>query len=95
MSDYENKVLEYRDAQWVCKYLYDKAERELTDARAEVARKLFDRAMSALKELTAQVRGECPQLLNEDSGGDARLDMELHELFKLSCPVAEAGKVAK
>lgn len=31
--------------------------------------------LSALKELVAVVRGECPSLLNEDSGGDARLSM--------------------
>lgn len=33
----------------------------------------LDRVMGLLEELTAQVRGECPSLLNEDSGGDARL----------------------
>lgn len=30
-----------------------------------------------LKELTAMVKGECPQLLNEDSGGSARLSMRI------------------
>lgn len=31
---------------------------------------------SALEELVAMVRGECPSLLNEDSGGNARLAEE-------------------
>ena len=31
----------------------------------------------ALKELYAVVKGECPSLLDEDSGGDARLDMQI------------------
>lgn len=30
-----------------------------------------------LEELHALVRGECPSLLNEDSGGDSRLDMQI------------------
>lgn len=33
--------------------------------------------LAALKELRALVRGECPSLLNEDSGGDARLDLAI------------------
>ena len=32
-----------------------------------------------LIELVAQVRGECPSLLNEDSGGDARLSMAIDD----------------
>lgn len=35
--------------------------------------------LAALEDLTALVRGECPALLNEDSGGDARLVMEIDE----------------
>lgn len=31
--------------------------------------------LGALQELVAIVRGECPRLLNEDSGGDAQLDI--------------------
>ena len=30
-----------------------------------------------LSELTALVRGECPSLLEEDSGGDARLSIAI------------------
>ena len=33
-------------------------------------------ALEALEELHAMVWGECPSLLNEDSGGDSTLDME-------------------
>lgn len=37
---------------------------------------------AALSELTAMVRGECPSLLNEDSGGCGRLDIEIDELLR-------------
>lgn len=33
------------------------------------------RLRKVLTELYALVRGECPRLLNEDSGGDAELDL--------------------
>ena len=36
---------------------------------------------NALTELYAQVKGECPSLLNEDSGGDAELDYEIEQLL--------------
>jgi Lar family restriction alleviation protein len=35
--------------------------------------------VEACRELLAQVRGECPSLLNEDSGGDARLSIGIDE----------------
>lgn len=38
---------------------------------------------SALQELYAVVRGECPRLLNEDSGGSAGLDMKIRSLLNL------------
>jgi hypothetical protein len=40
-----------------------------------------DALVGALRELYAQVKGECPSLLNEDSGGDGRLDLEIQELL--------------
>lgn len=40
-----------------------------------------DAAIDALEELHALVCGECPSLLNEDSGGDARLDMEIKDII--------------
>ena len=39
-------------------------------------------ALRLLQELHAQVKGECPSLLNEDSGGDAKLDLDIDELLK-------------
>jgi hypothetical protein len=42
------------------------------------------RARSALKELHAQVLGECPSLLNEDSGGDSMLDLEIRAILSLT-----------
>lgn len=35
--------------------------------------------LDALKELVAVVRGECPSLLEEDSGGSALLDMAIED----------------
>ena len=40
-----------------------------------------ERLRAALTELAAMVRGECPSLLNEDSGGCARLSIEIDELL--------------
>lgn len=43
------------------------------DAQAALVKELVE----ALEELYAIVRGECPSLLNEDSGGSASLDMQI------------------
>ena len=40
-----------------------------------------DDLVKALGDLHAIVWGECPSLLNEDSGGDAYLDMRIRELL--------------
>lgn len=40
-----------------------------------------DALVGVLTELYAQVRGECPSLLNEDSGGDGTLDLEIRALL--------------
>lgn len=37
----------------------------------------------ALEELHAMVRGECPRLLNEDSGGSAELDLRIRSLLEI------------
>jgi hypothetical protein len=47
----------------------------------------IDRLQEALKELHAMVMGECPSLLDEDSGGNARLDADIHALLD---PVSSA-----
>jgi len=39
---------------------------------------------NALENLHAMVWGECPSLLNEDSGGSAHLDMEIKEALELA-----------
>jgi hypothetical protein len=38
--------------------------------------------IAVLEELHAMVRGECPSLLNEDSGGNAQLDLKITELLQ-------------
>lgn len=48
------------------------ARQELANLRAE-----RDALRAALTELAAMVRGECPSLLDEDSGGNAQLAMEI------------------
>lgn len=44
------------------------------------------RLQSALKELHAIVWGECRSLLDEDSGGDSTLALEIEELLSRSHP---------
>jgi hypothetical protein len=44
----------------------------------------FDELVKALSDLYAVVKGECPSLLNEDSGGDARLDLEIQGVLALA-----------
>ena len=51
---------------------------KLTAALAERDRTIA-RLREALKELRAIVKGECPSLLDEDSGGDANLDIKIDE----------------
>lgn len=48
---------------------------------AEIAklRNALDVAEKALEELYALVKGECPSLLSEDSGGDAQLDFDVQK----------------
>lgn len=56
----------------------------LWTARATAAEAERDRLRSAatlLEKLTAMVRGECPSLLNEDSGGDGELSLQIDEFF--------------
>lgn len=42
----------------------------------------LNRCKTALTELRAIVKGECPSLLNEDSGGNGELDLQIAELLK-------------
>jgi hypothetical protein len=43
-------------------------------------------ALALLRELTAMVRAECPSLLNEDSGGDARLSLAIDDALAAPPP---------
>ena len=43
-------------------------------------------ALALLRELTAMVRAECPSLLNEDSGGDARLSLAIDDALSTPPP---------
>lgn len=51
-----------------------------------------DALVNTLTELHAQVIGECPSLLNEDSGGDARLSMEINRILAAVGTPTECGK---
>lgn len=53
---------------------------ELMRVAKQQAREI-ERLRAALEELHAVVWGECPSLLNEDSGGDAGLDLRIRELI--------------
>ena len=53
--------------------LRDLAARQLDEAADEIAR-----LREMLSELHDLVWGECPSLLNEDSGGDAGLDLRIN-----------------
>ena len=53
------------------------------DAEAKpVIKSEWERMVACLEELYAMVNGECPALLNEDSGGNARLDLAIQEALK-------------
>jgi hypothetical protein len=52
---------------------------------------LAERAIAALRELHATVRGECPSLLDEDSGGTARLALEIEDVLDRLAAQQEGG----
>lgn len=58
------------------------SQRALIEQQAKEIAGLRD----ALRELHAIVKGECPSLLNEDSGGDAKLAIEIEALLKEEHP---------
>lgn len=51
-----------------------------------LARREREEMDAALRELHAMVWGECPSLLNEDSGGSARLDLKIRALLEEAAP---------
>lgn len=52
---------------------------DLADLRRDAER--CDDLAAALSDLYAMVNGECPSLLNEDSGGNAELDLRISALL--------------
>jgi hypothetical protein len=64
------------------------ADQALASMREATAREAVLR--DALEELHAGVCGECPSLLNEDSGGDARLDAAIEAALASPSPEADA-----
>lgn len=55
---------------------YQNAPSRCFEAAVEI-----ERLRLSLRELYAMVKGECPSLLNEDSGGNARLDAQIGALL--------------
>jgi hypothetical protein len=47
----------------------------------ETAKRDLREAVELLRNITALMRGECPRLLNEDSGGDGRLSCDIDAFF--------------
>lgn len=62
----------------------DMDEREANAAFIVRACNAHDALVAALTELQAMVKGECPSLLNEDSGGCARLDLDIDAALALA-----------
>lgn len=56
---------------------------QIADQAATIAAQAArtEEAMDCLSALVAVVRGECPSLLNEDSGGDAELSLRIDALL--------------
>lgn len=60
------------DTEKICCEEIERLHTENAELRAEVAR-----LTECLKNLHALVLGECPSLLDEDRGGDAKLDEDI------------------
>lgn len=67
--------------EWMC-VKHIASQRALIEQQA----KEIERLREALRELHAVVKGECASLLNEDSGGDAELAIEIEALLKEEHP---------
>jgi hypothetical protein len=55
-------------------------------AENEKLRADLEAARAALADLHVAVKGECPSILNEDSGGDAALDLRIERVLAGSAP---------
>ena len=59
--------------------LEQRCRAEAAESREKALAERLAATTSLLRELHAQVKGECPSLLNEDSGGDAELACEIED----------------
>lgn len=75
-----------------CKYRIiserDTAVARVTELEAQCAAQ-----RNALSELFAMVRGECPSLLDEDSGGNARLSLEIDTALSSTAGASTLARV--
>lgn len=66
----------------ILRHLCLEARKQFNKAYANTYNDLQVQALvAALSDLHTLVWGECPSLLNEDSGGDAQLDLRIRELL--------------
>jgi hypothetical protein len=64
-------------------------ELDRVEAKIAILRGTLEQATHLLGELQAVVRGECPSLFNEDSGGDAELDLQIDDWLRSARSVLE------
>ena len=94
MNDMDKLIAELRE--WknnITISAYSKAGDEFDEILSRHTPKPKDEGglREALSELYALVKGECPSLLNEDSGGDARLDMQIQEALSRYRPAPSSA----
>ncbi len=75
MNETMGRPYQAQVAQLQAEYIAIKGCYEIAISQREKLRQREERLRKVLTELYALVRGECPRLLNEDSGGDAELDL--------------------
>ncbi len=65
--------------------------------QSHFAESVNGRLLTLLSDLTCLVRGECPSLLDEDSGGDSKLSIAIEEAISLaqSQPPSMADELAE
>jgi hypothetical protein len=63
--------------------IMEKWQKDLLDIEKSIENRdsLISELRDCLTELHAMVEGECPSLLNEDSGGSSSFEMRLRDLF--------------
>ena len=77
-----DKIIAYFDGFQVCIAEVEPTEHDVFPHAEYIRAEPVNRQMLyVLTELYAVVKGECPSLLNEDSGGDAELDMQIQDVI--------------